>query len=302
MRKYGYADTLASGSIAAGGTLGILIPPSVIMVIYGIMTETSIGKLLIAGIIPGMIATVLLCLAVVWITWRDPKAGPPAEPHSWSERLEALKHVWPVIALFVLVIGGIYVGAFTATEGAGIGAGGAFLFALARRALTWKRAARGPDRKRAHDVDAVHDPDRRAAVRQFRQLHDHAGRPARLRHPVQVHPTLVIAAICVIYIVLGTAMEELSMILLTVPLFFPVITALGYDPVWFGILIVIVVQIGLISPPVGMCLFVVKNLLPHLSMGAVFRGVTPFTVALIVLLALIVALPGLATWLPSFMK
>ena len=138
MRKFGYKDTLAAGSIAAGGTLGILIPPSVIMVIYGIMTETNIGKLFIAGILPGLVATALLCLAVSWITWRDPQAGPPGEKSPWSARLEALKRVWPVLALFIVVIGGIYGGVFTATEGAGIGAGGAFVFALARRALTWK--------------------------------------------------------------------------------------------------------------------------------------------------------------------
>lgn len=302
MRKYRYKDTLAAGSIAAGGTLGILIPPSVIMVIYGIMTETSIGKLFAAGIIPGLLATVLLCLAVVWITWRDPDAGPPAEPHSWAERLEALKHVWAVIALFVLVIGGIYVGAFTATEGAGIGAGGAFLFALARRVLTWKML-----------IDVLIESARTTSMLfmiligalLFANFVNYTTMPADLKGFVtqfNVHPTLVIAAICLIYIVLGTAMEELSMILLTVPLFFPVITALGYDPIWFGILVVIVVQIGMISPPVGMNIFVVKNLIRHVSIADIFRGVTPFTAALVVLLALIVAVPGLATWLPGFMK
>jgi tripartite ATP-independent transporter DctM subunit len=302
MRKYGYKDTLAAGSIAAGGTLGILIPPSVIMVIYGIMTETSIGKLFAAGIIPGLVATVFLCLAVVWITWRDPEAGPPAEPHSWPERLGALKQVWAVIVLFVLVIGGIYVGAFTATEGAGIGAGGAFLFALARRALTWKML-----------IDVLIESARTTSMLfmiligalLFANFVNYTTMPADLRSFVtqfNVHPTLVIAAICLIYVVLGTAMEELSMILLTVPLFFPVVIGLGYDPIWFGILVVIVVQIGMISPPVGMNIFVVKNLIRHLSIGDVFHGVTPFTFALIALLALIVAVPGLATWLPGYMR
>lgn len=302
MRKYGYKDTLAAGSIAAGGTLGILIPPSVIMVIYGIMTETSIGKLFAAGIIPGLVATLFLCLAVVWITWRDPEAGPPAEPHSWAERLEALKHVWAVIVLFVLVIGGIYVGAFTATEGAGIGAGGAFLFALARRVLTWKML-----------IDVLIESARTTSMLfmiligalLFANFVNYTSMPADLKSFVtqfNVHPTLVIAAICLIYIVLGTAMEELSMILLTVPLFFPVVTALGYDPIWFGILVVIVVQIGMISPPVGMNIFVVKNLIRHLSIADIFVGVTPFTFALVALLALIVAFPGLATWLPGFMR
>ena len=302
MRKYRYKDTLAAGAIAAGGTLGILIPPSVIMVIYGILTETSIGKLFAAGILPGLVATILLCMAVAWITWRDPAAGPRAERQPWSERLAALRHVWGVIVLFVLVIGGIYVGAFTATEGAGIGAGGAFLFALSRRALTWRilfnvltESARTTSMLFMILIGAL----------LFANFVNYTSMPADLKGWVnyfQDAPILVIVAICVIYILLGTAMEELSMILLTVPLFFPVITALGYDPVWFGIIIVIVVQIGLISPPVGMCLFVVKNLLPNLSIGTVFRGVTPFTVALVVLLAVVVAFPGLATWLPSFMK
>jgi tripartite ATP-independent transporter DctM subunit len=302
MRRYGYSDRLAAGSIAAGGTLGILIPPSVIMVIYGILTETSIGKLFIAGVIPGLIATLLLCLAVVWITRRDPAAGPPAEPHSWAECLESLKHIWPVIALFVLVIGGIYVGAFTATEGAGIGAGGAFLFALARRALTWRvlfevliESARTTSMLFMILIGAL----------LFANFVNYTTMPADLKSFVnlfQATPWLVIVAICAIYVVLGTAMEELSMILLTVPLFFPVVASLGYSPIWFGIVIVIVVQLGLISPPVGMNIFVVKNLLGHISIGTVFRGVTPFTIALCVLLALIVAFPEIATWLPSYMK
>src|SRR4029077_9642544 len=196
-------------------------------------TESSIGKLFIAGIIPGLIATILLCLAVQWITWRDPDAGPPAEPHSWSECLDSLKHVWPVIALFLLVIGGIYVGAFTATEGAGIGASGAFLFALARRVLTWRVL-----------YDVLVDSARTTSMLfmiligalLFANFVNYTTMPADLKNFVNIFnatPVMVVIAICVIYIVLGTAMEELSMILLTVPLFFPVITSLGYDPIWF---------------------------------------------------------------------
>jgi tripartite ATP-independent transporter DctM subunit len=302
MRKFGYKDTLAAGSIAAGGTLGILIPPSVIMVIYGIMTETNIGKLFIAGILPGLVATALLCLAVSWITWRDPQAGPPGEKSPWSARLEALKRVWPVLALFIVVIGGIYGGVFTATEGAGIGAGGAFVFALARRALTWKAL-----------VEVLVESVRTTSMLfmiligalVFANFINYTTMPADLRGFVvqfSLHPIMVVVAICAIYVVLGTAMEELSMILLTVPLFFPVVTALGYDPIWFGIIIVIVVQIGLVSPPVGMNIFVVKSLLRHVTMGTMFRGVTPFNFALVALLAIVVAIPELSTFLPRFMK
>jgi len=302
MQKYGYKDALSVGSIAGGGTLGILIPPSVIMVIYGIMTETNIGKLFAAGIIPGLVATVVLCLAVKYMTWRDPDAGPPAERRPWPERLESLKLIWPVIVLFLLVIGGIYIGVFTATEGAGIGAGGAFVFALARRVLTWRILSEVLIESAATTsmlfmilIGAL----------LFANFINYTTMPADLKRFVLLFnatPVMVIVAICVIYVVLGTAMEELSMILLTVPLFFPVVIALGYDPIWFGIIIVIVVQIGLISPPVGMNIFVVKNLLRHISIGTIFNGLMPFTVALVVLLALVVAFPGLATWLPSFMK
>ena len=302
MRKFGYKDELAAGAIAGGGTLGILIPPSTIMVIYGIMTETNIGKVFVAGILPGLIATLLLCLAVVWITWRDPDAGPPGERSSAAQRIDAIKHVWPVVLLFVLVIGGIYAGVFTATEGAGIGAGGAFVFALARRALTWKilievliESARTTSMLFMILIGALI----------FANFINYTSMPADLKDfaaQFKSTPWLVVAAICVIYVVLGTAMEELSMILLTVPLFFPMVTGLGYDPVWFGIVVVIVVQIGLISPPVGMNIFVVKNLIRHLSISTVFRGVSPFTVALVAMLAIIVAFPQLATFLPSFMK
>ncbi|TMH38050.1 MAG: TRAP transporter large permease [Betaproteobacteria bacterium] len=302
MRKFGYKDTLASGSIAAGGTLGILIPPSVIMVIYGIMTETNIGKLFAAGIFPGIVATALLCLAVAWMTRRDPLAGPPGERSSWPARLEAIRHVWPVVLLFIVVIGGIYAGVFTATEGAGIGAGGALVFALARRALGWRTF-----------VEVLIESVRTTSMLFmiligaliFANFVNYTTMPSDLKGFVTqfaVHPILVVVAICAVYVVLGTAMEELSMILLTVPLFFPVVTALGFDAVWFGIIIVIVVQIGLISPPVGMNIFVVKSLLRHLTIGTVFRGVLPFNVALVALLAIVVAFPSIATWLPGFMK
>ena len=302
MRRYGYKDSLATGAIASGGTLGILIPPSVIMVLYGIMTEQNIGKLFAAGILPGIVLTVMLCLAVSWITWRDPLAGPPGERHDWAERLSALRNVWAVVALFALVMGGIYGGVFTATEGAGIGAGGAFAFALWRRALTWKvflevlvESARTTSMLFMILIGAL----------LFANFVNYTSMPADLKGFVQqfeLHPVMVMLAIFLVYIVLGTAMEELSMILLTVPLFFPLVTHLGYDPLWFGVIVVVVVQIGLISPPVGMNIFVVRNLLKHVSLGTVFRGVTPFVIANCLLLAVMLAFPQLATWLPGYMR
>jgi C4-dicarboxylate transporter DctM subunit len=302
MNEHHYSDELAVGTIAAGGTLGILIPPSTIMVIYGIMTNTSIGKLFAAGILPGLVAVVLLCLAVQYICWRDPAGGPKAERASWRERFEAIKGVWAVVALFVVVMGGIYGGVFTATEGAGIGAFGAFCFALARRALSARAL-----------LDVLVESARTTAMLFmilvgaliFANFINYTSMPADLKAFVtqyEIHPMTVIVAICVIYVVLGTAMEELSMILLTVPVFFPLVVGLGFDPVWFGILIVVVVQIGLISPPVGMNMFVVKSMLPRISTATIFRGVTPFVVAEVALLAVLVAFPWLSLVLPRLMK
>ncbi len=301
MKKFGYSDALATGSIAAGGTLGILIPPSVIMVIYGIMTETNIGAMFAAGILPGILATFLLCCAVAWSAWRDPKAGPPGERSTWKDRLEAIKGVWGVVLLFALVMGGIYGGVFTATEGASVGATGGFLFALARRALTWRTL-----------FQVLAESARTTAMLFmiligaliFANFINFTTMPADLKNFVtqfEIHPIWVVVAICVIYVLLGAAMEELSMILLTVPVFFPLVVGLGFDPIWFGIIIVVVVEIGLISPPVGMNMFVLRTLLPQVQIGTIFRGVMPFFTAHCVLLALLVAFPVISLWLPNLL-
>jgi C4-dicarboxylate transporter DctM subunit len=344
MKRYGYSDALATGAIASGGTLGILIPPSTIMVIYGIMTGTNIGKLFAAGILPGILAILLLCVAVQYVTWRDPKAGPAGERLSWRERFATLdgvawfaalgvsilavvgfgwvagddaavagaiavfalslvyKGVTSVIALFVLVMGGIYGGVFTATEGAGVGAIGALVFALARRALGWRslyaallESARTTSMLFLILIGAL----------MFAEFVNITTMPKDLIAFVtrwDLSPVMVVAGIMVMYVLLGTAMEELSMILLTVPVLFPLILHLGLDPIWFGILIVVVVEIGLISPPVGMNLFVLKTLLPQVPTGTVFRGVVPFMVADCVRLAILIAFPVISLYLPSLMR
>jgi tripartite ATP-independent transporter DctM subunit len=302
MSQLGYSDRLSTGAIAGGGTLGILIPPSTIMVIYGVLTETNIGKLFAAGILPGILATFLLCLAVQWIVWTDPTSGPRGKRATWRERFVALKGVWAVALLFIVVMGGIYGGVFTATEGAGIGAFGALCFALARRALAWDTL-----------LDALVESARTTAMLfailtgalMFAEFVNYTSMPEDLKNFVthlNLSPLMVVAAICVIYVLLGTAMEELSMILLTVPVFFPVIVHLGLDPIWFGILIVVVVEIGLISPPVGMNLFVINALLPHVPTRTVFHGVLPFMVADVVRLFILVAFPIISLWLPSHMR
>ena len=302
MKKLGYSDSLSMGVIAAGGTLGIMIPPSTIMVIYGIITETNIGKLFAAGVIPGLLSALLMMVGITWITARDPAHAPAGERSTWPQRWQALRGIWGVLLLVIVVLGGIYGGIFTATEGAGFGAAGAFLFALARRRLTWAILS-----------EVLIESARTTAMlftlliaaTLFANFVNFTSMPNDLKNLITqsgMSPTMIIVAMMGVYVVLGTVMEELTMVLLTIPLFFPIVTALGFDPVWFGVLIVMVVQIGLISPPVGMNMFVLNALLPGVGLGAIYRGCWPFVFVLVVMLALLVAFPQLSLWLPSLMK
>jgi tripartite ATP-independent transporter DctM subunit len=302
MRRLGYSNRLAAGAIAAGGTLGILIPPSVIMVIYGIMTRTDIGKLFVAGIVPGIIGVICYMGAVRWTTWRDPQSGPPAPRVPWPERWPALAGVRGVLVLFALVIGGIYLGWFTPTEAAGIGAAGAFGFALLRRTLT-----------AAGLLSVLLETAKTTAMMfavligalLFSNFVNVAGLPQAMTQFVlgQGFPPLgVIGLILLVYLVLGCVLESLSMVLLTVPVFFPIVQQLGFDPVWFGILVVMVIEISLITPPIGLNVFVLRTVLPDVPTTEVFRGVLPFIAADVLRLALVTLLPAIVLFLPNMMK
>ena len=301
MKKLGYSDALSTGVIAAGGTLGIMIPPSTIMVIYGIVTETHIGKLFAAGVFPGILTAILLMLAVVIMTSRDPEHAPAGEKFTWAQRMEALRGIWGVLLLVIVVLGGIYGGIFTATEGAGMGAAGAFLFAWARKALTWRSL-----------IDILVESARTTgmlftlliAATIFANFVNFTTMPSDLKEWIThlgLSPVMVVGAMMVIYIILGTVMEDLTMVLLTIPLFFPIVVQLGFDPVWFGVLIVMVIQIGLISPPVGMNLFVLNTLLPKVGLGTIFRGCWPFVGMQIITLGILLLFPSLSLYLPSLM-
>jgi C4-dicarboxylate transporter, DctM subunit len=301
MKKLGYSDELSTGVMAAGGTLGIMIPPSTIMVIYGIVTETHIGKLFAAGVIPGLITALMLMVAISVITARDPEHAPPGELVSWPERWRALRGIWGVVVLVIVVLGGIYGGIFTATEGAGIGASGAFLFALLRGRLTWA-VLRQVLVESARTTAMLFTLLIAATV--FANFVNFTSMPGDLKEWIThlgLSPVMIVAAMMLIYVVLGTVMEELTMVLLTIPLFFPIVLGLGFDPVWFGVLIVLVVQIGLISPPVGMNLFVLNALLPGVGLSAIFKGVWPFVLVLVLVLGLMLAFPQISLWLPSLM-
>jgi C4-dicarboxylate transporter, DctM subunit len=301
MKKLGYSDALSTGVIASGGTLGIMIPPSTIMVIYGIVTETHIGKLFAAGVLPGILTAMLLMVAVVLMTLRDPEHAPAGEKFTWKQRLEALRGIWGVLLLVIVVLGGIYGGVFTATEGAGMGAAGAFLFAWARKALTWESLI-GILVESARTTAMLFTLLIAATV--FANFVNFTTMPGDLKEWIThlgLSPVMVVGAMMVIYIILGTVMEELTMVLLTIPLFFPIVVQLGFDPVWFGVLIVMVIQIGLISPPVGMNLFVLNTLLPKVGLGTIFRGCWPFVVMQVVTLAILLFFPSISLYLPSLM-
>ncbi|HJO87899.1 MAG TPA: TRAP transporter large permease [Rhodospirillales bacterium] len=301
MRRFGYADSLAAGSIAAGGTLGILIPPSVILVLYGIMTETEIGKLFAAGFLPGLLGMVLYMVSANLVSRFRPELGPPADRTEWPERMAAMKGIWGILMLFMLVMGGIYLGVFSPTEAAGIGASGAFFFALARRTLNLRAIA-----------EVLIETGRTSTMVfivligaiMFSNFVDVTRAPNHIQtfvENLQVAPIYIILIILAIYIVLGCVLDSIAMMLLTVPIFYPLVAGLGYDLIWFGIIVVVVIEISLITPPIGLNVYVLRATLPDVALGTIFRGVTPFIVADIIRLALLVLLPGFVMLLPNLM-
>ena len=302
MRRYGYADSLAMGSIAGGGTLGIMVPPSVIMVIFGLITETNIGEIFIAGVLPGLLG-VLGYMTAVYLTVKiRPDYGPRGERTPWRGRLQALKQVWGIVAIFLLVIGGIYGGVFTTVEAAGIGATGAFVLALSSRRLSW-RTLYDILRESAQTTAMLFVVVIGAMI--FSNVINLTGVTMELTAWVQdagLSPWMVILFIIVCYLALGCLLESISMILLTVPTFFPLVTALGFDPVWFAVVVVLVTEIGLITPPVGLNIFVLKGVQPDVSTGTIFRGVMPFLAMDFLRLAVIVMVPTVSLFLPGLMR
>lgn len=300
MRRYGYSDSLSTATVAAGGTLGILIPPSIIMVVYGIATETHIGMLFAAGIVPGLIGVLGYSLAVRWVATRNPSAAPSAERASAAERRAALRGVWPVGLLFFVVLGGIYAGIFTATEAAGIGASGALLFALIRRL------------PRRDFLDVLVQSAETTAIlfaliigaKIFAEFVNYTGAHTGMLTLVQdsgLTPVMVMVVICLIYILLGCVLDSLTMMLLTLPMFFPIVVGLGYDPVWFGIMVVMLVELGLVTPPIGINLFIVKSVVPDVPLIKIIRGIVPFIFVDILRLLLIGFIPALALFLPQLL-
>ena len=302
MKRYKYGESLATGSVAAGGIIGILIPPSVVLVLYGVLTETSIGDLFIAGFLPGVLTILGFMLVVVIVTRIYPEIGPAGDRVPLREKFAALGRTWAIILLFALVIGGIYFGVFTPTEAAGIGAVGAFIISALRGRLTL-----------ANTRDALMETVKTTAMiftiligaLTLNNLMVFSGIASALSGFVSgldMHPMAVMAIILLIYLVMGCFLDALAMILLTVPIFFPIITDLGFDPVWFGIIVVMVVELGLITPPIGMNVFVIKGMVPDVKLSSIYLGVIPFVIAQFVLIVLVFLIPDIALWLPETAK
>jgi C4-dicarboxylate transporter DctM subunit len=301
MIRHGYPQSFATGVIAAGGTLGIMIPPSTVLAIYGLITEQDIGKLFIAGVIPGLLAISMYVLTITAIGVARPGFLPTGERSTWKERLEALRGIWAILLLFVFIIGGLYGGLFTATEAAGAGAGGAFVIGILRGRLS-----------RAGILQSLLETTRTTAAvftiligallfGYFLTVTQTPQKVTEFLTGLGLGPHGVLALIMLMYLVLGCIMDSLAMIILTVPIIFPVIKELGFDPIWFGIIIVMTVELGLIHPPVGMNIFVIKSVIEDVKISTIFYGVVPFILTDLLRLLILIAFPILALWLPSRM-
>jgi C4-dicarboxylate transporter DctM subunit len=301
MRRYNYPQSFATGVIAAGGTLGAMLPPSTVLAVYGIITEQDIGKLFIAGIIPGLLAASMDMLTVVVIGWLRPDFLPMAPRHSWKERLIGLRDIWAMLLLFIFVIGGLYGGLFTPTEAGGVGATGALIIGVIRGKLDGLQIRRSL-------LQAVRTAAAVLTVLIGALLFGYFLTVTQTPQKVTAFLTAlglgrygVLALIMVMYIVLGCLMDSLAMVILTVPIIFPVIKELGFDPIWFGIIIVMTVELGLIHPPVGMIVFVIKSVIGDIDFSTIFKGVIPFIITDLCRLVILIAFPTIALYLPSHM-
>jgi tripartite ATP-independent transporter DctM subunit len=304
LRRLKYEPALATGTLAAGGTLGILIPPSIVLVVYAILAEQNIAKLFMAAFIPGIIAAIGYMIAIGVYVRVKPGSGPAGARHTWTERFAALREVWPVLLLFVVVIGGIYGGIFTPTEAAAVGTAGALFFAVWLGGMRWDgmlECLYGTAEATGMIFLILLGAD---VLNVFLALTQMPVELAQWVGKSGLSPLLVLGAILAIYVVLGCLMDSLSMILLTIPIFFPVVMGLDYwglnptdKAIWFGILALMVVEIGLITPPVGMNVYIINSLARDVPMAETFKGVVPFLISDAIRVTLLVFFPILSLWL-----
>ncbi len=302
MKKYKYDAALSTGSISAGGTLGILIPPSVVLVIYGILTETSIAKLFLAGFIPGILEAIFYMITISIICRLNPKAGPAGKRSSVKEKIGSIKETWPIIFLFTVVIGGIYGGIFSPSEAAGIGAFAALIIAMVQRKMNMKNFVLALD-------DTVKATGMIFTIMIGAVILGYFMTATRLPFDLanivsewEVNKYVILGAILLVYVILGCIMIPMAMVILTIPIVFPLVQSLGFDPIWFGIITVRIFEIAQITPPVGMNVFIMKGVAPDVPLTTIFKGIVPFFIADILHLTLLIVFPQLTLWLPSLLK
>ncbi|HMK78009.1 MAG TPA: TRAP transporter permease [Xanthobacteraceae bacterium] len=301
MRRFDYPQSFAAGVIAAGGTLGAMLPPSTVLAVYGIITEQDIGKLFIAGVLPGALAATMYITTVTIIGFARPGFLPSGPKAPWSERISAVRDIWATLLLFCFVIGGLYGGLFTPTEAGGMGAGGAFLIGVLRGRLN-RADVRRSLLQATRTAAAVFTVLIGALLfGYFLTVTQVPQKVTAFLTGLGIGSYGVLGLIMLMYLVLGCLMDALAMVILTVPIIFPVIKELGFDPIWFGVIIVMTVELGLIHPPVGMIVFVIKSVIQDVTFATIFRGVLPFIVTDIVRLIILIAFPIIALWLPSRM-
>ena len=299
MKKYKYDNTLATGTVAAAGTLGILIPPSTVLIVYGVMAEESIGKLFLAGVLPGILLSLAFVATVAFLCLRNPYLGPPGSPTTWHAKLKATTGILEAIVLFLLAIGGLFLGWFSPTQAGAIGAGGALIIGLVRRQLTWqtffeagREALRTSCMVLLIITGAVIFGHFMAVSTIPFVLADWIGQ-------LPIPPMAVMAVLVFIYFVGGFFMDSMALVVVTIPIFLPIVMKLGFDPIWFGVIVVLVAEMGVITPPVGVNVFVIKGIAPDIPLRVIFRGIIPFLGALIIVTIILLFIPQIATYLPN---
>jgi len=305
MRRYGYADELSAGSVASGGGLGMIMPPSVVLIVYGILTEQSIGALFVAGILPAIVITVLFILCIlVWCRFQ-PEQGAPGERFTWRQRLQSLTNMGDTLLVFLLVMGGLFYGLFTPTEAAAVGAFGVFAVAAVRRRITWEGIVKSLYETLRTSCMVMFLIAGAVIFGKFLAVTRIPFNLASWIGGLDLPPYLILSAIIAVYFVGGCVMDALALVMLTIPIFYPVIMDLGYDPVWFGVIIVLVTQMGVITPPVGINVYVVygvsQSAVGGIPLERIFKGILPFLVAIIAGTALMVIFPQIILYLPNKM-
>ena len=302
IRRYDYDMRLAAGALAASGTLGILIPPSLIFIFYGVMTETSIGALFIAGIVPGVLTLLMFSGIILVRCVVNPKLGPKGPRASWRERFRAIGLFAPVFALFALAIGGIYAGIFTPTEAAGVGCVGVMITALVQRKLTWSRISAALHSTALISVMIFAIILGGYSVARFLAVTGLTEDAVALLVRLDLSEGMFLFVLVIVYLVLGSMLDVFGMLVLTIPILLPIVTSYGFDRVWFGVFVTIMAELALVTPPIGANVFVMRRVAPDVPMGDIFLGVLPFVVGELVLVALLVVFPQIALWLPGMMN